>query len=196
MELRLSACRSVIKADSGAAALGAPALPGAPRAGGVELMTDCLAVVSPSRLLMYLSVVSSSLLAPLPSLPPRFPPGSHSCLRVFHGFVDSVVPPSPPPSALVLLSVPLQRSADCDDGGGGDERTLVLFTRKCQSVCLALGGHGADVISVRLCVWPVTPAAGLPLGADVWGWSVSSVPSPSQTGNGKQGPLENSGCWM
>lgn len=63
------------------------------------------------------------------------------------------------PSALVLFSIPLQRSVDCDDGGGRESAHWFFWQGnvkvckpvcKCQSVwrCLANGDQGADVMSV------------------------------------------------
>lgn len=94
---------------------------------------------------------------------------------------------------------------------GSFDREMSKCVSLCVSVsmcrCLALGGQGADVISVYLCVgcavWPVLLAAGLALWpqcpgdqrVDVWGWMVSSITSLSDTSthtkDRNKGPLEN-----
>lgn len=169
-----------------AAALEALALPGAIQSwkSGTDecyvfmcMWSDCLTVISPSPLLIYLSVVSLS--QSLSRLAAFFYPCDSRCLLLgffFFPFPALVFSSSfwefshpslnlplvlvfSSPSALVLFSIPLQRSVDCDDGGGRESAHWFFWQGnvkvckpvcKCQSVwrCLANGDQGADVMSV------------------------------------------------
>lgn len=159
-----------------AAALEALALPGAIQSwkSGTDecyvfmcMWSDCLTVISPSPLLIYLSVVSLS--QSLSRFAAFFYPCDSRCLLLgvfFFPFPALVFSSSfwefshpslnlplvlvfSSPSALVLFSIPLQRSVDCDDGGGRESAHWFFWQGnvkvckpvcKCQRECVTLSG--------------------------------------------------------
>lgn len=133
----------------------------------VCVWSDCLVVISLSPLLIYLSVVSLSqspsrftaCFYPRDSLSvfsfPHFP---ILALAFSSSFVNLVIPlstsfsvslvlGSSSPSALVLLSILVQRSADCDDGGGREsahwfflQGNVKVCKPVCKRECVSLSG--------------------------------------------------------
>lgn len=218
------------------------------RARWVELMSVCVYVVRPSHChlpvsLSYLSICHLFILSPFSRFTAFFfqlcessasfslflalmfssslenlPIHLSTCLSVSLVLVFSS------PSALVVFSIPLQRSVDCDDGSGRESAHWLFLLGnvkvckpacKCQHECVSLSGfrrpgswcHGCVYMCVWCTVWPVLLAAGLALwlqslgdhGVEVWGWMVPSITSLSATtadtvDGGKKEPLDLTIC--